>query len=45
MSFESIIGLRNPIRRGYHALRARIAQVAAGFPSKEMIVIGVTGTK
>ena len=45
MALESIIGLRNPLRRGYHALRARIAQVSAGFPAKDMIVIGVTGTK
>lgn len=44
MSFK-FIGLRNPIRKFYHFTRAVVAQYAAGFPSRDMIVIGVTGTK
>ena len=44
MSFK-FIGLRNPIRKLYHFTRAVVAQYAAGFPSRDMIVIGITGTK
>ena len=39
-----MIELDNPIRLGYHKLRAIIANIYYGFPSKNMIVIWVTWT-
>lgn len=41
---RSIIGLDNPFRLLYHKIRAIIASYMYGFPSKNMQVIGVTGT-
>lgn len=41
---KSFIALDNPLRLGYHYMRAIIANVIYGFPSKGMTIIGVTGT-
>lgn len=41
---KSFIALDNPFRLGYHLIRAIIANIAYGFPSKGMTIIGVTGT-
>ena len=42
--FKKYIALDNPFRLAYHGARAVIANLVYGFPSKDMIVIGVTGT-
>lgn len=44
MSFKKIIPLDSNIRVLYHLLRAIIASVLYGFPSKNMVIIGITGT-
>lgn len=41
---KSFISLDNPVRLGYHLLRAIIANIKYGFPSKGMTIIWVTGT-
>jgi len=41
---KSLIALDNPFRLYYHLIRAVIANVMYKFPSKEMTIIGVTGT-
>ncbi len=41
---KSLIALDNPFRLGYHFVRAVIANIYYGFPSKDMVIIGVTGT-
>lgn len=41
---KKIIALDNPLRLLYHKIRAIIANYAYGFPHKDMIIIGVTGT-
>ncbi len=41
---RSLVSLDNPIRLWYHGLRAVVANVYYGFPSKGMTIIGVTGT-
>jgi UDP-N-acetylmuramyl pentapeptide synthase len=41
---KSLIALDNPLRLGYHFMRAVIANVRYGFPSKGMTIIGITGT-
>ncbi len=41
---KSFIALDNPLRLGYHFVRAVIANMYYGFPSKDMTIIGVTGT-
>lgn len=41
---KSLIALDNPFRLGYHFMRAVIANIVYGFPSKEMVIIWVTGT-
>lgn len=41
---KKLVALDNPIRLGYHHLRAVIANVVYGFPHKDMVIIGVTGT-
>ena len=41
---KSIIALDNPLRLGYHLIRAIIANIRYGFPSKGMTIIWVTGT-
>ena len=42
--FKSLISLDNPFRLLYHKLRAIIANIYYGFPSKNMIIVWVTGT-
>ena len=41
---KHLISLDNPFRLQYHKLRAIIANYQYGFPSKDMLIIGVTGT-
>lgn len=41
---KKYIALDNPLRLWYHGLRAIIANIIYGFPSKDMVIIGVTGT-
>ena len=41
---KSLISLDNPLRLWYHGLRAIIANIVYGFPSKGMTIIGITGT-
>lgn len=41
---KKLIALDNPLRLSYHYLRAVIANYMYGFPSKNMLIIGVTGT-
>ncbi|MDD5769883.1 MAG: UDP-N-acetylmuramoyl-L-alanyl-D-glutamate--2,6-diaminopimelate ligase [Candidatus Gracilibacteria bacterium] len=41
---KKLISLDNPLRLGYHLIRAVIANFIYGFPSKGMIIIGITGT-
>lgn len=43
-TLKKLIALDNPIRLLYHKLRAILANIIYWFPSKNMIVIGVTGT-
>jgi UDP-N-acetylmuramoyl-L-alanyl-D-glutamate--2,6-diaminopimelate ligase len=42
--FKGIIGSRSPIRLAWHAAKAFIAAVCYGFPARNLIVIGITGT-
>lgn len=44
MNFKNFISLDNPFRLLYHKIRAIIANYVYNFPSKEMIIIWVTGT-
>lgn len=41
---KKLIALDNPLRLGYHFLRAVVANLVYRFPSKGMTIIGVTGT-
>lgn len=41
---KTIIALDNPVRLGYHLIRAIIANIYYGFPSKDMTIIWITGT-
>jgi UDP-N-acetylmuramyl pentapeptide synthase len=41
---KKFIALDNPFRLFYHFLRAVAANIYYGFPSKQMTIIGVTGT-
>lgn len=43
--FRSLIGIDSPIRVFYHYLRGVIALYFYGNPARDMIVIGITGTK
>lgn len=43
--FRKLFPLDSPIRVTYHYLRGYIAYLLSGNPAKDMIVIGVTGTK
>ncbi|MBP6981300.1 UDP-N-acetylmuramoyl-L-alanyl-D-glutamate--2,6-diaminopimelate ligase [Candidatus Gracilibacteria bacterium] len=43
--FRSLVSLNSPFRLGYHYFRGVIAYMISGNPAKNMIVIGVTGTK
>ncbi len=43
--FRSLIRLDSPIRVLYHYMRGLLAFFLSGNPAKDMIVIGVTGTK
>ncbi|RAL55092.1 hypothetical protein BLD25_04940 [Candidatus Gracilibacteria bacterium GN02-872] len=43
-NLKSMISLDNPARLTYHKLRAITANIINGFPSKNMIIVGVTGT-
>ena len=42
--FKKLVALDNPMRLLYHKLRAIIANIYYGFPSKDMTIIWVTGT-
>ncbi|PID87501.1 UDP-N-acetylmuramoyl-L-alanyl-D-glutamate--2,6-diaminopimelate ligase [Candidatus Gracilibacteria bacterium] len=42
--FKKMFALDNPFRLGYHKIRAIIANFVYSFPSKDMQIIGVTGT-
>lgn len=44
-SLRSLIALDSPLRITYHYIRGVIAYLASGNPARDMIVIGVTGTK
>jgi len=44
MNIKNLIALDNPFRLLYHYVRAVLANLINGFPSKNMMVIGVTGT-
>jgi UDP-N-acetylmuramoyl-L-alanyl-D-glutamate--2,6-diaminopimelate ligase len=44
MNLKKMIDLDNPFRLLYHKMRAVMANIVYGFPSKDMIIIGVTGT-
>lgn len=44
MNLKKMIDLDNPFRLLYHKLRAVMANIMYGFPSKNMVIIGVTGT-
>ncbi|NDK09576.1 UDP-N-acetylmuramoyl-L-alanyl-D-glutamate--2,6-diaminopimelate ligase [Candidatus Gracilibacteria bacterium] len=41
---KSLVSLDNPFRLGYHFFRAVAANITYGFPSRDMTIIGVTGT-
>jgi UDP-N-acetylmuramoyl-L-alanyl-D-glutamate--2,6-diaminopimelate ligase len=41
---KACIGQRNPLRLGYHALKAFVAAMLYGFPARNLTVIGITGT-
>ncbi len=41
---KNIISLDNPLRLLYHKLRAVSANIIYGFPHKDMLIIGITGT-
>ncbi|MDD3145375.1 MAG: UDP-N-acetylmuramoyl-L-alanyl-D-glutamate--2,6-diaminopimelate ligase [Candidatus Gracilibacteria bacterium] len=41
---KKFFALDNPLRLLYHKLRAIAANIVYGFPSKGMVIIGVTGT-
>ena len=41
---KKLIPLNNPLRLFYHKIRAIVANIANGFPSKEMTIIWVTWT-
>ncbi|MDD2907363.1 MAG: UDP-N-acetylmuramoyl-L-alanyl-D-glutamate--2,6-diaminopimelate ligase [Candidatus Gracilibacteria bacterium] len=43
-NFKKLFALDNPVRLLYHKLRAITANIIYGFPSKGMVIIGVTGT-
>lgn len=43
--FRSSLSLNSSIRRTYHYIRGMIAFWVSGNPAKDMIVIGITGTK
>lgn len=43
-SFKKLFALDNPARLFYHKIRAILANFVYGFPSKDMIIIGVTWT-
>ncbi len=41
---KALISLDNPLRLLYHKLRAVSANIIYGFPHKDMLIIGITGT-
>lgn len=41
---KTLIWLDNPLRLLYHKLRAVSANIIYGFPHKDMLIIGITGT-
>ncbi|MBP9779699.1 UDP-N-acetylmuramoyl-L-alanyl-D-glutamate--2,6-diaminopimelate ligase [Candidatus Gracilibacteria bacterium] len=43
--FRKLIPLDSPIRISYHYMRGVIAYAISGNPARDMIVIGITGTK
>ena len=45
MNPKKLIALDSPIRIFYHYLRGVLANLIYGNPAKDMIVIGITGTK
>jgi len=44
MNLKTFIALDNPFRLLYHKIRAVLANFTYGFPSKDMTIVGVTGT-
>lgn len=44
-SLRKAVALDSPLRVAYHFARAGLARILYGGPGKNMIVIGVTGTK
>ena len=44
-SLRKAVALDSPLRVGYHFARAALARAVYGGPGKNMVVIGVTGTK
>ena len=43
-NFKKLVSLDNPARLFYHKIRAILANIFYGFPSKKMTIIWVTGT-
>lgn len=43
--FRKLIALDSPLRLMYHSLRGMIAYYLSGNPARDMVVIGITGTK
>ena len=43
-ALKKYIALDNPFRLGYHYFRAILANIVYGFPSRDMVIIGITGT-
>lgn len=44
-SFRKLIALDSPLRIMYHYVRGVIAYALSGNPARDMVVIGITGTK
>ncbi|MFA5917779.1 MAG: UDP-N-acetylmuramoyl-L-alanyl-D-glutamate--2,6-diaminopimelate ligase [Candidatus Gracilibacteria bacterium] len=44
LNFKKMVSLDNPLRLMYHKVRAILANIVYGFPSKQMTIIGITGT-
>lgn len=41
---RKIIGYNNPLRRGWHLFKGIVAAIKYGYPAKQMVIIGITGT-
>lgn len=44
-SLKKLIALDSPIRKMYHMILGMVAYYLLGNPARDMIVIGITGTK